>query len=76
MHSNSCQFTFNANFYLHGVVKVADLAYSLPWCGAVEAGVVDVADNTLNPGQGTCRWQGFVWKVTYKKRINTLKPGD
>ena len=40
--------------YLHGVVKVADLAHVLPWCRAVEAGVVDVADNALNPGQGAC----------------------
>lgn len=53
-------------FHLHGVVKVASLAGFLSGGRAVEAGVVDVADNSLNPGQGACWWQGFVWKVTYK----------
>lgn len=57
--------------YLHGVVKVANLAHHLPWCRAMEAGVVDIADNALNPGQGACGWQGFVWKVTYKEAQNT-----
>lgn len=42
------------DIYLHGVVKVANLARCLSWRWTVEAGVVDVADNALNPGQGAC----------------------
>lgn len=60
-------------FYLHGVVKVANLSHCLPRGQAVEAGVVDVADNALDPGQGACRRQGFVWKMTYKRRKRTRR---
>lgn len=43
-------------FYPRGVLKVANLACRLSWSLFVEAGVVDVADNSLNPGQDACWW--------------------
>lgn len=42
--------------YLHRVVKVANLSRCLPPRGTVETGVVGVADDALNPGQGASRW--------------------
>ena len=38
--------------YLHGVIKVAHLSRGLSGGGLVEAGVVDVTDDALDPGQG------------------------
>lgn len=53
-----------SSFNLHGVVKVSHYAWRFPRRWAMEAGVVDVADDALNPGHGAHRWQGFVWEVT------------
>lgn len=39
---------------LHGVVKVAHHARGLSGGGVAEAGVVGIADDSLNPGQSAC----------------------
>lgn len=48
----------------HGAVEVAHHAGGLPGSGVLEAGVVHVADDALQPGQGPRRRQRLVGEVT------------
>lgn len=48
----------------HRVVEVSDDAGGLAGRGVLEAGVVGVAEDPLEPGQGSCRRHRLVGKMT------------
>lgn len=48
----------------HGLVEVSHDPGGLSRSGVAEAGVVGVADDALDPGQGACRGHGLVGEMT------------
>lgn len=57
----------------HGVVEVSDDARRLARRGVLEAGVVGVAEDPLQPGQRSCRRHRLVGKMTCRQRT---EPGQ
>ncbi len=52
----------------HGVFKVAHSPGCFSCCGVMKTGIVDIADDALNPWQRACWRKGLVGKMTWKKR--------